>query len=168
MVAKTGNKRERRRTRTAARLPACVLKCVFVRAAFDSRETPLGNPVGRVDPRIVGRYAIYGEIASGGMASVHFARLTGPSGFARTVAIKRAHPHLARDADFALMFLDEARLASRIRHSNVVSTIDVLNTPNELVLVMDYVHGESLWRLVRAAAERNERVPAPIAATILI
>jgi hypothetical protein len=124
--------------------------------------------VNESDPRIVGRYAIYGEIASGGMASVHFARQVGPSGFSRTVAIKRAHPHLARDPDFANMFLDEARLASRIRHSNVVSTIDVLNMPNELVLVMDYVHGESLWRLIKAAAERKERVPARIAATILI
>src|ERR1700761_1038704 len=100
-----------------------------------------GAPTG---PRVVGRYSIYGEIASGGMASVHFARLAGPSGFGRTVAVKRAHPHLARDNDFALMFLDEARLASRIRHTNVVSTIDVLNAPNELLLVMDYVHGESL------------------------
>ena len=91
------------------------------------------------------------EIASGGMASVHFARLVGPPGFARTVAIKRAHPHLARDPDFALMFLDEARLASRIRHPNVVPTLDVLQTTDELLLVMDYVHGESLWRLLRAA-----------------
>ncbi len=119
-------------------------------------------------PRVIGRYAIYGEIASGGMATVHFARLVGPSGFARTVAIKRAHPHLARDPDFALMFLDEARLASRIRHPNVVSTIDVLQTPSDLVLVMDYVHGESLWKLVRAGGAKNERVPAGIAATILI
>jgi serine/threonine protein kinase len=124
--------------------------------------------VGEADPRVIGRYAVYGEIASGGMASVHFARQVGPSGFSRTVAIKRAHPHLARDPDFALMFLDEARLASRIRHSNVVSTIDVLNTPNELVLVMDYVHGESLWKLARTTSEKKERIPAPIAATILI
>ena len=120
------------------------------------------------EPRVVGRYSIYGEIASGGMASVHFARLAGPSGFGRTVAVKRAHPHLTRDADFVLMFMDEARLASRIRHSNVVSTIDVLNAPNELLLVMDYVHGESLWRLMRAAKERNERIPASIAAAIVI
>jgi serine/threonine protein kinase len=126
------------------------------------------GPDPPAEPRIVGRYAIYEEIASGGMASVHFARLTGPSGFARTVAIKRAHPHLARDPDFALMFLDEARLASRIRHSNVVSTIDVLQTPTELVLVMDYVHGESLWKLVRTAKERGERVPTSIAASIMI
>ena len=131
-----------------------------------SSGTPVG--AGAEGPRVVGRYTIYGEIASGGMASVHFARLAGPSGFGRTVAVKRAHPHLARDNDFALMFLDEARLASRIRHSNVVSTIDVLNAPNELLLVMDYVHGESLWRLLRTASEKRERVPAPIAAAIVI
>jgi serine/threonine-protein kinase len=118
-------------------------------------------------PRIVERYAIYDEIASGGMASVHFARLADPAGAARTVAVKRAHPHLARDKDFALMFLDEARLASRVRHANVVSTIDVLSTPDDLVLVMDYVHGESLWKLMRAVQEQNERIPPPIAAAIL-
>ena len=118
--------------------------------------------------RTVGRYAIYDEIASGGMASVHFARLTGPAGVARTVAVKRAHPHLAREVDFANMLLDEARLASRIHHPNVVSTIDLLKTPDDLVLVMDYVHGESLWKLVREAKARNERVPAAIAAAIVV
>jgi hypothetical protein len=123
--------------------------------------------VSRAGPRIVGRYAIYEEIASGGMASVHFARLVDPSGSARTVAIKRAHPHLARDAEFALMFLDEARLATSVRHANVVSTIDVLSTADDLGLVMEYVHGESLWRLMRAIRERGERVPLPIAASIL-
>ena len=119
-------------------------------------------------PQIVGRYAIHGEIASGGMASVHFARRVGPAGFARTVAIKRAHPHLAREHDFALMFLDEARLAARVQHPNVVSTVDVLQTDDELVLVMDYVHGESLWRLMRVAKELNEAVPLPVAAAIVV
>jgi serine/threonine-protein kinase len=118
--------------------------------------------------RAVGRYAIYDEIASGGMASVHFARLFDAAGGAKTVAVKRAHPHLARENDFALMFLDEARLASRIHHPNVVPTIDVLQTPNDLALVMDYVHGESLFRLVRAARERGAGVPRAIAASILV
>src|SRR5882672_5217682 len=93
--------------------------------------------------RVVGRYSIHGEIASGGMATVHFARLLGPSGFARTVAVKRPHPHLAKDSEFAMMFFDEARLAARIRHANVVSTLDVIHTPDDLILVMDYVHGEA-------------------------
>ncbi len=132
--------------------PAAVLRLFLVRA----------------EPRIVGRYAIHGEIASGGMASVHIARLTEASGAVRTVAIKRTHPHLAREPDFALMFLDEARVASRIQHPNVVATLEVLGTAEELALVMDYVHGESVWKLVRAAKERGEPVPVAIAASILV
>src|SRR5215467_4948176 len=77
----------------------------------------------RAPVRELGRYALYGKIASGGMATVHFGRLLGPVGFSRTVAIKRLHPHLAEDADFVSMFLDEARLAARIRHPNVVSSL---------------------------------------------
>ena len=119
-------------------------------------------------PLIVERYAIYDEIASGGMATVHFARLLGAQGFRRTVAAKRLLPHLSRDHDFSLMLIDEARLAARIRHPNVVSTLDVVQTESELVLVMDYVHGESLSKLVRAAKNRGESVPLPITAAILI
>jgi len=124
--------------------------------------------VSRAEPRIVGRYAIHGEIASGGMASVHIARLTEATGAVRTVAIKRTHPHLARDPDFALMFMDEARVASRIQHPNVVATIEVLGTTDDLALVMDYVHGESVWKLAKAAKDRGERVPVAIAASILV
>src|SRR3954453_13847544 len=94
--------------------------------------------------RSVGRYVLHGEIAAGGMATVHFGRLLGPVGFSRTVAIKRLHPQFAKDPDFVAMFLDEARLAARIRHPNVVATLDVVATEGELFLVMDYVHGESL------------------------
>ena len=107
----------------------------------------------------LGRYALYGEIAAGGMATVHLARLLGPVGFARTVAIKRLHPHLAKDPEFVAMFLEEARLAARVRHPNVVSTLDVVSDDGELFLVMEYVAGESLSRLVRKARERGERVP---------
>ncbi|HEY3816902.1 MAG TPA: serine/threonine-protein kinase [Polyangiaceae bacterium] len=119
-------------------------------------------------PQVIGRYAIHEQIASGGMASVHFARLVGPAGSRRTVAVKRAHPHLARDNDFALMFLDEARLASRVVHPNVVPTVDVLQTDAELLLVMEYVHGESLWKLARGAHGRGERVPFGVAGAILV
>jgi len=119
-------------------------------------------------PQIIGRYAIHAEIASGGMASVHLARLVGPAGFARTVAVKRAHPHLVRDDEFALMFLDEARLASRIQHPNVVATMDVLQTADDLLLVMEYVHGESLWKLARAVQAKGERAPLGVAAMVVV
>ncbi len=117
-------------------------------------------------PRTLGRYVMHGEIASGGMAVVHFGRLLGPVGFSRTVAIKRLHAHLAKDPGFRAMFLDEARLAARIRHPNVVPTLDVLEEDDALYLVMDYVHGESLDRLLRNAGRQGEVVPPAIAAGI--
>ena len=112
--------------------------------------------------RIVGRYALYAEIAAGGMATVHFGRLLGPVGFSRTVAIKRLHPQFAKDPEFVSMFLDEARLAARIRHPNVVPTLDVVATDGELFLVMDYVPGESIARLSRVLRERQETLPIRI------
>jgi serine/threonine-protein kinase len=117
--------------------------------------------------RVLGRYALYDEIASGGMATVHFGRLIGPVGFTRTVAIKRLHPQFAKDPEFVSMFLDEARLAARIRHPNVVQTVDVVATEGELFLVMDYVQGESLARLVRLAKQRKERIPPRIVAAVV-
>jgi serine/threonine-protein kinase len=93
------------------------------------------------------------------MATVHLARQLGPVGFARTVAIKRLHPHLAKDPDFVAMFLEEARLAARVHHPNVVSTLDVVSDDGELFLVMEYVPGESLSRLVRKTRDVGKRVP---------
>jgi serine/threonine protein kinase len=116
----------------------------------------------------LGRYAIYGEIASGGMATVHLGMLVGSAGFSRAVAIKKLHPMLAKDPDFAAMFLDEARLAARIRHPNVVSTLDVVSTDGQLFLVMEYVQGETLAHLCKTAARRQERIPPAIVSGIVI
>ncbi len=99
----------------------------------------------------VGRYTIQGEIATGGMATVHYGRLVGPAGFTRGVAIKRLHPQFAKNPDFVAMFLDEARLASRIQHPNVVPILDVVAEGAELFLVMEFVPGESLSKLVKSA-----------------
>src|SRR5437016_6846261 len=96
------------------------------------------------------------------MATVHFGRLLGPVGFSRTVAIKRLHPQYAKDPEFVSMFLDEARLAARIRHPNVVPTLDVVATQGELFLVMEYVPGESVARLSRALRERRQTIPLRI------
>jgi serine/threonine protein kinase len=117
--------------------------------------------------RFLGRYAMHDELASGGMATIHLGRLLGPVGFARTVAIKRLHPQYARDPQFVAMFVDEARLAARIRHQNVVPTLDVVALEGEIFLVMEYVHGESLSRLLAALDARGERVAPPIAAGIM-
>ena len=118
-------------------------------------------------PLLVDRYAIYDAIASGGMATVHLGRLIGTAGFLRTVAIKRLHSQFAHDADFTAMFLDEARLASRIQHPNVVSTLDVVMNNHELLLVMEYIRGESLSRLVRRARARDERLPPRVVVAVM-
>jgi eukaryotic-like serine/threonine-protein kinase len=115
----------------------------------------------------IGRYILHDEIASGGMAAVHFGRLVGTGGFAKTVAIKRLHKKLAREDAFRTMILEEARLAARIRHPNVVPPLDVLAEGSELLLVMEYVHGEALSKLLRAARDSGERVPVAVAAAIL-
>jgi len=117
--------------------------------------------------RVVGRYALYGAIAAGGMASVHLGRLLGPVGFSRTVAIKRLHAQYAADPEFVSMFLDEARLAARIRHPNVVPTLDVVATGGELFLVMEYVAGESIARLARAMKQREQTVPVRIVSAVM-
>jgi serine/threonine protein kinase len=138
-------------------------------------------PLGRVDlkpmaerapplepvERAVGRYIMCDEIAAGGMATVHIGRLLGPVGFARTVAIKRLHAHFAKDPEFVTMLLDEARLTARIRHPNVVSTLDVVMENGELLVVMDYVQGESLSHLARASGAKKEPIPLGIAMSVM-
>jgi serine/threonine-protein kinase len=114
-----------------------------------------------------GRYTIYGEIASGGMATIQYGRLAGPAGFARNVAIKRLHAQFARDPNFVSMFLDEARLAARIAHVNVIATLDVLSEGDDVSVVMEYVHGESLAGLLAVAKARGEDVPVRVACTLL-
>jgi eukaryotic-like serine/threonine-protein kinase len=115
----------------------------------------------------LGRYVLFDEIASGGMATVHFGRLGGAAGFSRVVAIKRLHANYAKDPEFVAMFLDEARLAARVRHPNVVATLDIVAMEGETFLVMEYVHGESLAKLWRATRAAGKSVDPRVAATIM-
>lgn len=116
----------------------------------------------------LGRYSLHAQLAGGGMATVYLARLNGAVGFGRTVAIKRLHPHLAKDPEFVTMFLDEARLSARIQHPNVVPTLDVVATDGELFLVLEYVKGETLSVLNRAMARQKAQIPVPIVASLVV
>jgi eukaryotic-like serine/threonine-protein kinase len=115
----------------------------------------------------IGRYILFEELASGGMATVHYGRLMGPAGFSRTVAIKRMHPTFAKNPEFLSMFLDEARIAARVRHPNVVATLDVVTRAGEVLLVMDYVQGVSLSQAIRGLRSRGEGISPAIAASIM-
>ncbi|MFO0662552.1 MAG: protein kinase [Polyangiaceae bacterium] len=114
-----------------------------------------------------GRYALYEPLAVGGMATVHLGKLTGPDGFSRTVAIKRLHEQFAAETEFVSMLLDEARLVTRIRHPNVVQILDVIRDGADVLLVMEYVHGESLSRLMQVS-KRLGPIPLPIISGIMI
>ncbi|HMI93442.1 MAG TPA: protein kinase, partial [Polyangiales bacterium] len=101
------------------------------------------------------------------MATIEYAHLIGPRGFQRPVAIKRLHPQLARDPEFVTMFVDEARMSSRLHHANLVPTLDVIEGPGELALVMEYVHGVALSTLFELARSRGEQIPVRVAVTLL-
>ncbi|MGB5265544.1 MAG: serine/threonine-protein kinase [Polyangiales bacterium] len=109
-------------------------------------------------PSKIGRYELCFELASGGMASVHLARVDGNPGFEKLVALKRIHPHLASEQEYVEMFLDEARIASRITHSNVCSVFDFGQADGEYFIAMEYLVGEPLSRVHRRVlADVNQR-----------
>ena len=118
--------------------------------------------------RRLDRYELIGEIATGGMATVFLARLGGVGGFQRFVAIKRLHPHLAAEAEFVEMFLDEARLAAGIHHPHVVPILEVGTSDSGYYLVMEYIEGDTLARIIARAVSTGDLVPRPIVVRIML
>jgi ABC-type branched-subunit amino acid transport system ATPase component len=160
------------------RLAADGMACLYVAQRMDElvgrcdqvlvlRDGRVAQRLGGAHATARGRYLVGDEIAAGGMATVHLGKSRGALGFSSTVAIKRLHASLARDAELVAMFVDEARLASRVRHPNVVPVLDVFADDGELGLVMEYVEGESLARLVQLAAAGGAYVPVPVAVAIV-
>lgn len=119
-------------------------------------------------PHWVGRYEVLVPIASGGMATVYLARSRGAAGFERDVALKLTHKHLREAPEFQTVLIEEAKLASAIRHHNVVPILDVGDDEQGLFLVMDYVEGDTLSGLLRRARTMNEEVPKRIAFRVLL
>jgi serine/threonine protein kinase len=109
----------------------------------------------------LGRYRVVDEIGIGGMASVHLARVDGPGGFQKWVAIKRIHPHLVEDDQFVDMFLDEARIAAGINHANVAQVFDLGKDETTYWIAMEYLHGEPLREVMRRTEEKSRNSPAP-------
>jgi len=119
--------------------------------------------------RRLGRYQVLSQLAAGGMAGVYVARALAVAGFERLVAVKVLHPHLAHEEEFISMFLDEARLAARIHHPNVVATLDISDTEGDgFFLVMDYIEGHHLGALLQQAAKDGLRVPPPVVLRVVL
>ncbi len=114
-------------------------------------------------PTRLGRYELLLPIGSGGMASVYLARAAGPHGFERDVAIKIIHPHLREHVEMSHDLLEEAKLAARIRHPNVISVLEAdRDEASGLVyLVMDYIEGDTLSYVLRQARSVSTKLLAP-------
>jgi eukaryotic-like serine/threonine-protein kinase len=95
---------------------------------------------------VLGKYRLVGEIARGGMGIVYLAVAQGPGGFNKLVVVKELKPEFLQDPAFLTMFLDEARLAARLSHPNIVQTNEVGSDGNRTFMAMDYLDGRSLDR----------------------
>ncbi len=115
----------------------------------------------------LGNYEPLLQLATGGMATVYVARHLGAAGFERLVVVKRVHPHLLSNHDFSDMLRDEARVASLVRHPNVVPVIDVVEADGELFLVQEYVESAALSTLWRASNEQGGPLAPAIGVRIL-
>lgn len=137
---------------------------VAARAPEDSAAQALRPPQGEASSaRYVGRYQVLLRIGRGGMGSVYLCRLTTEGGFRRLFALKLLRSHLSRNSAAAQAFLDEARLAGQLHHPNVVSVLDAGFHGAQPYLVMDYVEGCSLKRLLATSAEQaTARLVVPI------
>lgn len=114
----------------------------------------------------LGRYRLGECLATGGMAQVFAAHPVDGGAFDRPIVVKRMLPHLAGNARFVSMFVQEARISSRLDHPNIVKVLDFEASDGGLFLVMEYVDGPDLLALLKAAALRAGAIAAPIAAYV--
>lgn len=114
----------------------------------------------------IGRYTVIRQIGSGGMAEVFLARSPHAQGTEKLLVIKKIHPVLARNAKFIDMFVDEARVAMRLNHTNIVQTYSFEQLHETYLLAMEYVDGFDLLELEGASRQRDRKLPAGLAAYI--
>jgi serine/threonine protein kinase/Flp pilus assembly protein TadD len=115
----------------------------------------------------LGEYRLVARIATGGMAELYLGRREGPAGFRKTVAIKRLLPHLTREPQVVQMFLNEARIASRFEHPNIVQVFDLGQAGNDYFMAMEFLDGRTLAEVLEASHARGELVPLGIAVRVL-
>ncbi|HSD11645.1 MAG TPA: protein kinase [Candidatus Binatia bacterium] len=123
------------------------------------------TPVEGSDERF-GDYVLLEKIAQGGMAELFLAKRRGVEGFEKIVAIKRILPELSWNRDFVSMFINEAKIAARLSHPNIVQIFDFGKIDNYYFIAMEYVHGENLRAILGRAEEKKIPLSAQIAALI--
>ena len=110
------------------------------------------SPPAQGHEHVLQKYRPIAEIGRGGMAEVFLAVAQGTAGFNKLVVLKKTRPELASDPDFVAMFLDEARLAARLNHPNVVQTYEVGKDGDQYFIAMEYLDGQPLNRIRHRAA----------------
>ncbi len=103
---------------------------------------------------VIGKYRLVAELGRGGMAEVFLALVQGVAGFNKLMVIKRLRPHLSDEHEFLQMFLDEARLAAKLSHPNIVQTIEVGEENGQFFISMEYLEGQPLNRILRRCGDR--------------
>jgi serine/threonine protein kinase len=120
------------------------------------------------DLRLFGKYLLVRKLAQGGMAEIFLAKQIGPEGFERDVVIKRMLKPLSDSPEFVNMFLDEARIAARLVHQNIVHITDLGQADGQYFLCMEYIPGEDLTQLIEVSYLRQEPIPAAVACRIML
>ena len=115
-----------------------------------------------------GRYQLLKKLATGGMAQIYLARQMGPEGFEKFLVVKRILPHLAENDEFITMFLDEARIAARLNHPNVVQIFDLGAQDDSFFIAMEFIHGEDVRRVWKHADKLGKPIPLPLICRIII
>jgi serine/threonine-protein kinase len=121
-----------------------------------------------VSTETYGRYQLLKKLATGGMAQIYLARQLGMEGFEKLVVVKRILPHLAENEEFIGMFLQEARIAARLSHPNVVQIYDLGAQDDSYFIAMEYIHGEDVRRVWKRAEELGTPIPVPLICRVII
>src|SRR5947208_6779926 len=110
---------------------------------------------------VAGKYRLLAKLGVGGMGQVYLARVEGLGGFAKQVALKVAHPHIADDKKAMEAFLAEARVSANLSHANIAQIYDLGSDGEIFFIAMEYVPGRDLRALMDAAGKRGEKLPLP-------
>ncbi len=124
---------------------------------------PPRSPRPASGPGSFGRFHLLERIASGGMADVFKARMTGEEGFEKIVAIKRILPHLATNEGFITMFVDEAKLAAQLTHNNIIHIYELGKVDAWHYIAMEYVDGKDLRSILKMGRDRTYPLPPELA-----
>jgi len=136
---------------------------ILSRALIDANVAQAGeNATAAVaaDDTILGKYKIVRRLSAGGMAEVFLAKQVGIGGFEKLVALKRIQRQLLETRQQAIeLFLNEAKIAGRLTHPNIVQVLDVGEVQGALYLAMEYVHGKDLRNVIRKLQQNRAIMP---------